>query len=579
MVVDGAQMGGQSVDVNTLEQQLRCATAINDMAHVITQGSDASKIRETMVRIIGEALDVDRTLIYDIRFDTQVVEGLCEWLNPAAPGIEPTCATYPLSVFIGGAELARQTQRPIESQKDAPHPALLSDGSAEVLHGKMQIESLLWFPFDFEEDRFFGLVFNQVRHRRTWNDSNLAFVQQVAELVSMAHLRLRLEAQRREAEMESERLARFQALGVLAGGVAHDFNNLLTTILAHAAHAAFQPNAEKTHRSLESIQSAANIAANMCKQLLTYSGRAQTHMELLDLNAIVRHVVGLLETSVTALTRFELAEEAVSVMGDRTQIQQVLLNLITNAHDAIATHGRITVRTGHLTAEQAASKARRKTCFARGAYAFLSVEDNGAGMDEATKARAFEPFFTSKSSGHGLGLAVVHGVLDNHNAGIGIESSPGQGTTFSVVFPMAEPKFRAPRDTSTSPERSLTQEKTALVIDNEPMVRAVSESCLTLSGYHVLTAASGEEALHVFRATTTTAIDAIVLDITMPPQGGHHTLTALRTAGCIAPIVLTGASPLDHASANAAPGRWTFLQKPFLPEKLVAVLDNLLEDA
>jgi signal transduction histidine kinase/ActR/RegA family two-component response regulator len=557
-----------------LKDQLRHARAVNRMAREITGHADPEQIRQAMAEIIGETLDVDRALIYDIRFDQQLAIGLCEWLNPAAEGITPTIDTYPRSVFSGGAEHVRKTRRWMESHVDDVQPALQKDGSAEILHNTMAIASLLWFPFDFEEERFFVLVFNQVRYRRTWTDADMEFVGSVAELVSMAHLKIRLDAQRREREQRSEQLKRLEGLGLLAGGVAHDFNNLLTAILGNAGMAARKlPAASPLHAELSNIESAASTAAEMCKQLLTYAGHSGGRETLLDLNNIALDMLQILDVSLgdkTTLSK-DFSPGELWVSGDRGQLQQVILNLLTNASDALTGgDGVITVRTGKTTREEAIAMGTRFShTIPSGALPFLEIQDTGAGMDETTIAQIFEPFFTTKNAGHGIGLAAVHGICASHRAGISIRSKPGTGTTFTVVFPRAAV---APSSKDAELADGVAGAR-VLVVDDEEIIRVVCESALTMAGYRAATTGSGRRAVELCDASP--SFDLVVLDLNMPGLNGRQTLTSLREVGHDFPVVMISAFDIDGIiEASDAPV--SFLKKPFRPAELVAVVEGML---
>jgi signal transduction histidine kinase len=562
-------------DSQELARQLGFARAINRLARIITRGCDAQEIRESMAEIIGETLAVDRALIYDIRFDDQVADGLCEWLNPAAQQIEPTIASYPLSIFIGGAEHVKETHETIQSHRDEPHPALLSDGSADILHRQMQIESLLWHPFDFEDNRFLLLVFNQVRHRRTWSDNDLAFIEDAAEMVSMAHLRDRLEAIQRREEQRAAQRTRLEGLGLLAGGVAHDFNNLLTGILGHAALAQNSLHGPPNSH-VRQIQEAANTAAEMCRQLLTYAGRAQAEMAYVDLNVLAKQVVHLDAAAATQPT-LELADQHVWVLGDRSQLHRVLLNLLNNAFDATTADGHVSVRIKRLAADEALAEGIRLPQPEQAqTYAIIEVEDSGVGMDNQTLQRIFEPFFTSKTAGHGLGLALVHGALERHGAAIDVKSSPGQGSTFTLVFPLTEVPS-APLPLSPSQPSLEGSPKTVLVVDDEPIVRVVCKAGLCLAGFQVEIARSGDEASEVLARRD--PIDLIVMDVQMPGRDGRQVFATLREQGYNQPIILISANPLVGPPDYAEQSSWMFLQKPFLPNELVAAVGRLLHES
>ena len=563
-----------------LERQLSFARAINRVATVITRDGDASRIREAMIKIIGETLDCDRTLIYEVRMDKELAVGLCEWLNPAAVGIEPTLATYPSAVFQGGIDTLWASKNFLISHVDDVHPCLVADGSADLLHNSMQIRSLLWLPFDFDEHRFFGLVFNQVRQRRHWTAADLGFLRAMGELVSMAQSRIRLAEEKREREQRSEQLQRLEGLGLLAGGIAHDFNNLLTVILGNAGLIEQRlpddtSGAVQLKPMLASIQSAAAGAGELCKQLLTYSGRSSATLGQLELSSTVEEMTKLLRISVgrKATVRYELSTHDLWVRGDRSQVQQLLLNLLTNAAEALPDGGgTITVRTGATTAAAAtADGVRFVSSVPEGDLRYIEVHDTGAGMDEATVSRIFEPFYSTKEAGHGLGLSTVHGILASHGAGMAVSSELGVGTTFTVAFPCSE--FEAVDVGSV--QYGVPCEATVLVVDDEEIVRNVCESVLTLAGFKVLTAASGQLAIACCAAADP-VIDLVVLDLTMPKLDGRGTLAALRDAGHEFPVLMISAYGVGDA-LDAEQRPTSFLQKPFAAAALQGEVRRLLQ--
>ena len=531
--------------------QMRYARATHRIAKAITTGFDAGTIREAMVQIIGETLDVDRTLIYEIRFDEQVAEGLCEWLNPATEGLEPTIATYPLAVFGTAARLMHERRSRLESYTSEVHPAIAADSADVILHQQMCIESLLWFPFDFEELRYQALVFNQVRHERRWSPDDLAFVESVAELVSTAHLRIRLEAERREVARKEQQRARLAGLGLLARGVAHDFNNLLTAILGNATALRTRVSADGDESLMvESITEAARSAAAMCRQLLTYAGDDSSALERLDLNVLVESTLSALSSSLAVPVAAQLSPAPVWVMGDSTELSQVLLNLVTNASQASAPSGAaVLVRTGPRAPDAA------------GPAPFLEVIDEGHGMDAATQARMFDAFFTTKSGGHGLGLASVHTALARHDAAIDVDSAPRQGTRVRLVFP--------PPDTESG-----TARQSALLLDADRTVQQLCASALALEGYRVASATTVEEALACCEARTD--FDLVVMDLELASADDWCLLGALRDAGVVAPMVLLGDPVLGAPLQQDGPRVAAFLPKPFAAARLLEVTAQVL---
>ena len=423
-----------------LDAQLNHARAIHRMARIITREGDPSKMREAMVAIIGEHLDVDRVLIYDIRFPTDEAEALCEWLNPNGHA-EPTKGSYPLSMFRGTAEYVHRERCAIESHIDDVHPKLLADGADQVLHNLMNIKSLLWFPFDMEPTRASLLVFNQVERMRRWSEADLAFVDAIAELVSMAHLRVRLELKERERLVDEDRRRHLESLGLLAGGVAHDFNNLLAVMFGHTDLVSRGlPENSELRIPLATLREALEAASQMCRQLLDFRSPSHVERSRFDINVLARQTLSVLEASVTERIRLHVGSEPVWLFANRIQVQQVLLNLLLNAAQALPEEGgEVAIRTGHLTEEQAIERGvtlwdRRSV----GPLPFVEVRDSGVGMDEATMATMFAPFESHKSTGSGLGLATVRNVIERHDARVAVQSTVSEGTAILVVFPCPE---------------------------------------------------------------------------------------------------------------------------------------------
>ena len=250
--------------------------------------------------------------------------------------------------------------------------------------------------------------------------------------------RKQAEEERRNLEAQIQHAQKLESLGVLAGGIAHDFNNLLTAILGYSSLALMQlPDESVACPMLREIEKAAQRAADLTQQILAYSGRGKFVIQVLRLDTLVQEMTKLLGTVVSKKAALNLNLAAASVEGDATQIRQVVMNLITNASDALEGQvGAIGVRTGTL---QADSAYLRSSFFpdelATGTYAYVEVEDSGCGMNEETLARIFDPFFTTKFTGRGLGLAAVLGIVRGHRGTIKVDSTPGQGTRFQVLFP------------------------------------------------------------------------------------------------------------------------------------------------
>jgi len=393
--------------------------------------------------------------------------------------------------------------------------------------------------------------------------------------------RKRGEDERRELESEVQHAQKLESLGVLAGGIAHDFNNLLAGILGNADLVLTAlPDSTPARDSIEEIKKASVRAADLTRQMLAYSGKGQFVVEPVDLNELVDEMGHLLHASISkkATIAFDLADELPLIKADAAQIQQVVMNLITNASDAIAgAVGVITIRTGMVEADRALlSEAYADDDLPEGRYVCLRVADTGCGMDNATCARVFDPFFTTKFAGRGLGLAAVLGIVRGHGGAITVESERGRGTTFTVLFPCSERPIQAVPE----PERPAGEWRgtgTVLVVDDEQLVRDVAARILEYSGFEVITAAEARKGVELFRELAD-EIAAVLLDMTMPEMSGEEAFRELRRIRPDVPVILTsGYNEQDAVSRFTEQGLAGFVHKPFDVETLVRTMRKALE--
>jgi signal transduction histidine kinase/CheY-like chemotaxis protein len=371
---------------------------------------------------------------------------------------------------------------------------------------------------------------------------------------------------------------KLESLGVLAGGIAHDFNNLLAVILARAELAASQlPLTHPVRGHIDIVRDTAIEARMLTKQLLGYSGKGKFVVQSASLNDIVESMTQLLRASIhkSITLKFEPGELPAVVEVDVTQVRQVLLNLATNAAEAIGEGpGVVTVRTRLIDLdEQLLRRACIKSGVGPGIHAALEVEDTGSGMDETVQRKLFDPFFTTKFSGRGLGLAAVLGIVTSHRGTILLRTALGAGSTFTVVFPLsrapAEPVARPP---SAGP-KTFRGEGTVLVVDDERPVRAVTADILASFGYDVLAAESGQRACELYREHAE-KIRVVLLDLTMPEMSGEQTLRSLQAINpAVRVIVLTGYTE-DEARLRFVRGELAgFLTTPFGCDELSAALE------
>jgi two-component system, cell cycle sensor histidine kinase and response regulator CckA len=386
--------------------------------------------------------------------------------------------------------------------------------------------------------------------------------------------RKRSEQERLEFERRIQETQKLESLGVLSGGIAHDFNNLLTGVLGHANLARFSLVEGQTTvaQALDHIERSAQRAADLCKQLLAYAGKGRFHVQPLNLSRLVEDMSHLLTLSITqkASLELQLANDLPPVMGDATQLRQVVMNLVINAAEAMPPGrgtGSITVRTNHVHATiDYLRRAGFQDTVAEGSYLELEVSDNGVGMTPETQAKIFDPFFTTKFTGRGLGLAAVLGIVRSHKGTIRVYSEVGRGTTFKLLFPTA------PGTPSAPPMPIPTAENwrgsgTALVIDDEETVRSVARRALERLGFSVILATDGVEGLEKFRTSGPYAI--VLLDLTMPRLDGEQTFRALHAADPRLPILLmSGFNEQSAVERFVGQGLAGFLPKPFTVDLL-----------
>jgi|GEM_PF-2385484 len=435
--------------------------------------------------------------------------------------------------------------------------------------------------------------------------------------------RRQAEAERAALERKMQDAQRLEALGVLAGGVAHDFNNLLAGVLGHAELAIGElPDSHPARDHLTTVLSGIAQAGGLTRQLLAYSGKGRFLLRSLGLNELIVQTTDLLRLTLPKKVQLDLAlaENLPHVTGDDGQLRQVLMNLIINAGEAIGDKpGTVTVTTTVHELEMDAVSGGVYSPSAPGRFIELIVSDTGCGMDEATRAKLFDPFFSTKFAGRGLGLSAVLGIIRGHGGGIRVESEPGVGTRFTVLLPAsaegALPSISArtpPPTTPTFPPTTATPSNTrrnrrtgsepmplsrtqkpseqpqpepatdstskgrglAIVADDEPTVRQVGELMLKQLGFEVLTATNGQEALACFEANAN-RVTLVLLDLMMPVMDGPEALAVIRERSAVPVILCSGYTAEAVPEELASDTITSFLQKPFARADLQNALTAL----
>ncbi len=372
--------------------------------------------------------------------------------------------------------------------------------------------------------------------------------------------------ERKAIEQKLQEAQKLESLGVLAGGIAHDFNNLLTGILGNASLAASQlPADAPAQQNLEQIEKATFRAADLCKQMLNYSGKGRFVIGQLDLNLLMQETTDLLRLSMSKRSQlqFRLAERPPTVFADATQLRQVIMNLVINASEAtVGGEGMISVSTGRMHADAdclASSHASPEAL--PGDYVWFEIADNGSGMSPEVLAKIFDPFFTTKFTGRGLGLAAVLGIIRSHKGALKVNSEAGKGTAFKVLLPAADEKRAAdPAPTTTAP--AWTGRGSVLVIDDEESVRITTSRMLQSLGLEVVCANNGREGMEVFIKRPD--FSAVLLDLTMPLMDGEETFRAMRKLRPETRVLLmSGFNEQEVMSRFSDKGIAGFVQKPF----------------
>jgi len=431
-----------------------------------------------------------------------------------------------------------------------------------------------------QERRFGALI---VYASASLDTGAIFFLQSVATVLAVAIERFYAEQERRRIESQMLQTQKLESLGLLAGGIAHDFNNLLTGIIGHTSLALLDlPPNHQLQPHLTAIDQAAQRAAELCNQLLVYAGRGQRSLEMVDLSTLVREMSDILRLptnrSSQVTVHYELDSNLPPVVVEASQIRQIVLNLLTNAIEAIGERvGTVTLRTSVVTLT--ATDLRRLNLMPTippGEYVTLTVSDTGIGMDEATQRRIFDPFFSTKPKGHGLELAAVQGIVRRHQGAIQVNSAPGLGSTFTVYLPATR---KAISPASKPQSMPVILRGIALIVDDEAAIRTTLSRILERAGMVTLEAANGHGALTLLTETAL-GIDIAVVDLAMPGMNGLELLAAIRQRYPKLPVLLMSGNPGQVTDDSLPLDQYTdFIPKPYRSQDLLEKISHLLQRA
>jgi two-component system, cell cycle sensor histidine kinase and response regulator CckA len=401
-----------------------------------------------------------------------------------------------------------------------------------------------------------------------------AAVERELRAVRMRGERNRLEEQFRQAQ-------KMEAVGRLAGGVAHDFNNLLTVITGYSDMLLAGRDLKESQRTaLEEIRRSAERGGALTHQLLAFSRRQPLEPRMVRINELILQTEKMLRRLIGEdidLVTIPAASQDI-VEADPGRLEQVIMNVVVNARDAMPNGGKLTLETGVVNLGELYSA--KQLGVAPGPYVIVSVTDTGIGMDEATQSHLFEPFFTTKERGRGtgLGLATAYGIMRQSGGAIRIQSEIGKGTTVRIYLPAVRAKAPAPQEKAAAAHTGpLTGAETILLVEDEARVRKLIVDVLTARGYRVLEATRGEEAIKLCK-THQGEIDLAVVDVVMPELSGPELvrqIAPLRPGARV--LYISGYTDEAIVHHGIPESGAAFLQKPFLPDALARKVREVLD--
>jgi len=441
------------------------------------------------------------------------------------------------------------------------------------------------------DSSFAGFIgFDDCVSKREWMPAERSFLRAAANCLAQSITRRRMEEDRLRLEQQVQHSQKMESLGVLAGGIAHDFNNLLVAILGNADLALL--DIAEDHPALESvreIEQGARRAADLTRQMLAYAGGGQFMPEAVDLSRTIERIDQLLQSSLpkTVTLRMNLQNDLPAIEADTAQLQQIVMNLMRNASEALAERvdGVVEISTSmkecdrRCLDEETVDIRKQGEFLPEGVYVILQVADNGCGMDAETKIRIFDPFFSTKLKGHGLGMAALMGIVRTHNGAISLHSEPGRGTVFRIFFPAVS--AAAITEETDDEEEVITWQGsgTILIVDDDLNVRRVASRVLERAGFTVLTAEDGVAGVELF-AKHAEGITCVLLDLAMPRMGGEETFRKMREIRNDAMVILSsGYGEEDVARRFRESGLAGYLQKPYRAAGLIAKFRHVLHRA
>ncbi|MBW2713003.1 MAG: hypothetical protein JRC77_04560, partial [Deltaproteobacteria bacterium] len=483
----------------SLEEQLRCARALNEITAQITAYDTPEPILANLAETTARALRASKAMIYHFPQDKTKTRAVSRWTDNPADFPDAHMRLFPVRNVPESINAFSREPIIVESYRDAPASLFVADGIASTLHETLKIPSILCFSFGHHDGEcYLGIL--EVRGREhLWGQNAIEFIRAATHHVQIALQKMKLvdewkhsQEALRQSEEQLRQAQKMESMGRLAGGIAHDFNNLLTAIRGYSSLVYDALESSNPLRSdVQEIEQASNRAARLVQQLLTFSRGEKQEPTHVDLNSLVDQLQPMLQHLIGTDTPIssDLTSDNAHILADPGQLEQALLNLALNAKDAMPKGGKLILRTSTQEVENPCEGDSGK-------LVLLQVVDTGCGMDTATIDQLFEPFFTTKEvgEGSGLGLSMVYGIVQQCQGDIQVESSPGHGTTFTLSFPQVS-RTQSKQASSAAGKTDTHGKESILLVEDEPAILQLTARILRSKGYTVYGASNGRKAL------------------------------------------------------------------------------------
>jgi signal transduction histidine kinase/ActR/RegA family two-component response regulator len=559
------------------DQQQQLKTRLNLLEHIAT-GAELSTILDQVVLMVeAECPGALCSILLADEAGERLRHGsapsLPDFYNKAVDGL-------PIGPRVGSCGTAAYSRKRVVVEKIEGHPYW----KGFTLAGEAGLKSCWSEPIISSAQELLGTFAIYHKEEKSPDDKALHLIESAAHLAAIAIGRVRQEEARQKLESKLLHMQKIEAIGQLAGGVAHDFNNLLTPIIAYADMLCHSlRHDENDRRKAENILSAGHKAKELTQKLLSFGRKQNLLMEPHDLNEIVQSFQDIMRRTIreNITISLSLAEPNALVSVDRGQIEQILLNLLVNAQDAIEGKGDIRIETGHVLLDD--EYARLHPGMRSGRHILLAFTDTGCGMSEELVKHVFEPFFTTKPVGHGtgLGLATVYGIVKQHNGYIKVSSKEEVGTAFIIYLPQFTGESAvAPAHAQASaqhPEPLESGRKTILLVEDNVMVREMMGEILNNSGYRVLEAESPAIAIKI-ASIPETSIDLLVSDVIMPEMNGRELYEIISKGRVALPVLFVSGYTSDILDQEKLTvNEINFLSKPFSVEQFLKQVTQMLQ--